>query len=164
MTATVGLDERELELLLEARELLLEFGHELLEVAVVAGRVEVVAQLAPPLRQPVRAFELLHAPPHSRRLAMVVVDGGVAHPLLRLAVGALELLDELFHQAITSTRSAPRVSPFSSSSTSRRARIETSSWSSVGSRVVSRCSQSPGASSFITSRLSVCLPAKRINS
>ena len=35
-------------------------------------------------------------------------------------------------------------------STSRSARIETSSWSSVGSRVVSRCSQSPGASSVIS--------------
>ena len=52
----------------------------------------------------------------------------------------------------------------SSSSTSRSARIETSSWSSVGSRVVSRCSHSPGASSVISTRLPWCLPAKRISS
>ena len=46
--------------------------------------------------------------------------------------------------AITSTRRSAGVSRPSRSSTSRSARIETSSWSSVGSRVVSRCSQRPG--------------------
>ena len=39
------------------------------------------------------------------------------------------------------------------------ARMETSTWSSVGSRVVSRWSHSPGASSVISTRLSWCLPA-----
>ena len=48
--------------------------------------------------------------------------------------------------------------------TSSIARIETSTWSSDGSRVVSRCSQSPGASSVISTRLSWCLPAYRISS
>ncbi len=42
--------------------------------------------------------------------------------------------------------------------------IDTSSWSSVGSRVVRRCSQRPGASSVISTRLSECRPAKRISS
>ena len=42
--------------------------------------------------------------------------------------------------------------------------METSIWSSVGSRVVSRWSQSPGASSAINTRLPWCLPAKRISS
>ena len=49
--------------------------------------------------------------------------------------------------AITSTRRSAGESRPSWSSTSRSARIDTSSWSSVGSRVVSRWSQSPGASS-----------------
>ena len=66
--------------------------------------------------------------------------------------------------AITSTRRSAGDSRPSWSSTSRSARIETSSWSSVGSRVVSRCSQRPGASSVISTRLSACLPAKRISS
>src|SRR5262249_5022075 len=67
------------------------------------------------------------------------------------------------HYAITSTRDG---SPgtFSSSSTSRSARIETSSWSRVGSRVVSRCNHSPGARSVISTAFSWCLPAKRISS
>ena len=49
-------------------------------------------------------------------------------------------------------------------STSFSARIETSSWSRLGSRVVSRCSQSPGASRILSARLSECFPAKRISS
>ena len=48
-----------------------------------------------------------------------------------------------FGLAIISTRSSAR-GRSSSSSTSRSARIETSSWSSDGSRVVSRCSHRPG--------------------
>ena len=91
----VGLDERELELLLEARELLLELGHHLLQVAVVARRLEVVVQVSPPLRQSRRALELLRAPSDLRGFAVVVVDVGVAQPLLRLAVGALDLVYEL---------------------------------------------------------------------
>ena len=80
----------------------------------------------------------------------------------------LPLPGDLCRRSVATTPSPPREarSPrtFSSSSTSRSARIETSSWSSVGSRVVSRCSHSPGASSVIRHRLSWCLPAKRISS
>src|SRR5262249_45734260 len=66
--------------------------------------------------------------------------------------------------AITSTfRSFGSCDP-SSARTSLRARIETSIWSSEGCRVVSRCSQRPGASSVIKTRFSWCLPAKRISS
>ena len=65
---------------------------------------------------------------------------------------------------MTSTLRSSGVDPALERSTSRSARIETSTWSSVGSRVVSRCSQSPGASSVIRTRLSECLPAKRISS
>ena len=43
----VGLDERELELLLERRLALLELGDELAQVAVAARRLEVVSDLAP---------------------------------------------------------------------------------------------------------------------
>ena len=91
----VALDERELELLLEPRDVGLVVGDHLGELGVVAGRVEVGARLAPLLRQLVRRLELLDAPADLGRLAVVVVDGGIGEPLLRLEVGALELLDGL---------------------------------------------------------------------
>jgi hypothetical protein len=47
------------------------------------------------LRELVRALELLQPPTGVGRLPVVVVDGRVRHALLRLRVGALELLDEL---------------------------------------------------------------------
>ena len=90
----VRLDERELELLLEGAEPLLELRHELAQVAVAAGGLEVVVHLAPLLRELVRAFELLQPPPSRRRLAVVVVDGRVGQTLLRLGIGAFDFLDE----------------------------------------------------------------------
>src|SRR5207244_4259417 len=68
------------------------------------------------------------------------------------------------HYAITSTRRSAGASRPSRSNTSRSARMETSSWSRVGSRVVRRCSHRPGASAVISTRFSACLPAKRISS
>src|ERR671922_294486 len=91
----IGLDERELQLLLEAREPLLELGYELAQVTVAVRVREVGANRAPLLGQPVRGLELLQAAPDLRRLAMVVVDGRVGHALLRLPVRALDFLDEL---------------------------------------------------------------------
>ena len=79
-----------------ARAALLELRHELAQVAVAARGLEVVADLAPLLRQLVRPFELLHAAADLRGLAVVVVDGRVAQALLRLAVRALQLVDQLF--------------------------------------------------------------------
>src|SRR5262245_22896398 len=107
----VGLHERELQLLLERAEPLLELGDELLQVAVAARRVEVVAHLAPLQGQLVRGLELLEAPSDLRRLAVIVVDGRVRHALLRLAVGALELADELFHHAHAAKRTESRGRP-----------------------------------------------------
>ena len=52
----------------------------------------------------------------------------------------------------------------SASSTSRSAWIDTSTWSSVGSRVVSDCSHRPGASSVRTTGFCGCFPPKRITS
>ena len=93
----VRLDESEPQLLLERGHPLLELGDELAQVAVVAGRFEVVADLAPLLGELVGRLELLQAPPDLRRLAVVVVDGRVGHALLGLPVGALDLVDELLH-------------------------------------------------------------------
>ena len=53
------------------------------------------AHLAPLLGQLVRPFELLQAPSDIGRLAVVVVDSRVGQALLRFAVGALDLVDEL---------------------------------------------------------------------
>src|SRR5918911_822271 len=87
--------QRQPQLLLELGEPLLGLGDELAELRLAARGLEVVVRAPPLLRQLVRAFELLQAPSDLRRLAVVVVDRGVAHPLLRLAVGALEVRDEL---------------------------------------------------------------------
>ena len=95
----IGLDERQPQLLLQACEPLLQLGHELPQVTVLPGRLEVVAHAAPLLRQLVRALELLQPPAHLGRLAMVVVDGRVGEPFLGLAVGAVELLDEVLQRA-----------------------------------------------------------------
>ena len=46
------------------------------------------------LRELVGALELLQLPADLGRLAVVVVDGGIRHPLLRLSVRALEILDQ----------------------------------------------------------------------
>ena len=40
------------------------------------------------------ALELLQLAADLGRLAVVVVDGGIRHPLLRLSVGALEIFDQ----------------------------------------------------------------------
>jgi hypothetical protein len=93
----VGLDECELQLLFERAQTLLELRDELPQVAVAAGGIEIVADLAPLLGEPVRGLELLQAPADLRRLAVVVVDGRVGHALLGLPVGALDLLDELLN-------------------------------------------------------------------
>ena len=91
----VGLDERELELLLEPLEPFLELGQQLAQVGVGTRGLGVVASLAPLLRELVRRLELLQPPADLGRLAVVVEDGRVGHPLLRLAVGAVDLVDEI---------------------------------------------------------------------
>src|SRR5207244_6751230 len=59
----IALDERQLQLLLQRVEPLLELRDELAQVAVAARRLEVVADPAPLLRQLVWAFELLQPAP-----------------------------------------------------------------------------------------------------
>src|SRR6185436_16750075 len=66
-------------------------------------------------------------------------------------------------QAMTSTR-GPAACPFSAAETRSRARIETATWSSVGSRVVRRWSQRPGASTTRTARKRSYLAASRMTS
>ena len=61
-------------------------------------------------------------------------------------------------------RSRPRSSRLPASDVLASARIETSIWSSVGSRVVRRWSQRPGASSGHQDRVVRVLPAKRMSS
>ena len=91
----VALDERELQLLLEPRDVGLVVADHLGELGVALRRVEVGARLLPLLRELPRALELLQAPADVGRLAVVVVDRGVGHALLRLRVGAVELRDEI---------------------------------------------------------------------
>ena len=108
----IGLDERELQVLLEPRKTLLELRDELAQVAVATGVIEVLVHPAPFLGQLVRPLELLQAPSDIGRLAVVVVDGRVRQALLRFPVGALDLVDELldshaekgsvvFHRSLT---------------------------------------------------------------
>src|SRR5262249_23308481 len=96
---------------LECLQPLLELRHKLTQVAVAAGRVEILANLAPFPGELVGRLELFQAPPYLRRLAVVVVDGGIRHPFLRLAVGALELPDQVFHHAHTAKRTQSRGRP-----------------------------------------------------
>ena len=90
----VALDERQLQLLLEARRVRLEVARHRGELGVAPFVGEVGAHLQPFLREPVRGVDLLEAAPDLGRLATVVVDGGIRHPLLQLRVGALELVHE----------------------------------------------------------------------
>ena len=81
-------------------------------------------------------------------IAPLVVETIVPEPSRRLPCQTTSA-----RRSVAIRRSPPRemfaADVLERSSTSRSARIETSSWSSVGSRVVSRCSHSPGASSVI---------------
>ena len=90
----VVLDEREHQLLFEPRHVGLVIGDHLRQLGVVARRVEVGASLLPRLRELPWALELFQAATDLGRFAVVVVDGWIGHPLARLQVGALELLDE----------------------------------------------------------------------
>ena len=65
------------------------------QVAVALCGIEVLPDPAPFLGQLVRGLELLQAPSDIGRLAVVVVDSRIRQALLRLAVGALDLVDEL---------------------------------------------------------------------
>src|SRR6266511_653119 len=85
---------RDAQLLLERRRTLLELGDQLAEIAVAAGRLEVVVHGAPLLRELRRLLELLQLAAALRGLPMVVVDGRIGHPLLQLPVGAFDLVDE----------------------------------------------------------------------
>ena len=91
----VTFDERELELVLQARDLVGKPVRERGELGIVPGGREVGRHLLPLAGHPDRRLELLQAPPDVRRFAVIVVDGRVRHPLLELGVRALELLDEV---------------------------------------------------------------------
>ena len=70
----VALGERELQLLLEPRDVGLVVADHLGELGVAARRVEVLARLLPLLRELPRPLELLQAPADVGRLTVVVVD------------------------------------------------------------------------------------------
>ena len=69
-------------------------SHELAQVGILTRRGEVVPRRPPLARKLHGRLELLQAAPDLGRLPVVVVDGRVGHPLLRLRVVALELVDE----------------------------------------------------------------------
>ena len=92
----VALDERRLELLLEARDVALEVGRHRGELGIVLRVGEVGAGALPGDGELVRRLELLQPAPDVGRLAMIVVDGRVGQPSLQVGVRALELLDEWF--------------------------------------------------------------------
>ena len=72
----------------------LVLGNELAELAVGLGSGQVALDLAPLLRELVRAFELFQPPADVRRFAVIVVDGRVGQALFRFVVRALEVVDE----------------------------------------------------------------------
>ena len=94
LVGRVGLHERQLELDLEPLHIGLVLRRHLGELGIVLRRLQVGDGLAPFLREPVGALELLQAAADLLGLAVVVVDRRIGHPLLRLFEGALELLDE----------------------------------------------------------------------
>jgi hypothetical protein len=94
-------DERELELVLEPRELLLELGCHARELRIAARVFEIGLCVTPRLGELLRALELLQASARIRDLAPVAVDGRVGHTLLRFGVGALQLVDETLDRAHT---------------------------------------------------------------
>ena len=77
------------------RDLGLEVGDELGQVAVVARGGEVLAPRLPLEREPVRGLQLLQAPSDVGRLAVVVVHGRVGEALVRVGIRALELRDQV---------------------------------------------------------------------
>ena len=91
----IRLDERELQLLLEPGQLGLELGRHRRELRIVPGRLEIGLGLPPRVGELLRAFQLLEPAARLGGLAVVVVDGGIGHPLLRLRVGALQVVDEV---------------------------------------------------------------------
>ena len=92
----IGRDERDLQLLLDLREASLETRQHLGELGVVARGREVGAQLAPFLRELPGALELLQPPAGLASGHAVGEDGRVGHPLLRVRMRALELVDQSF--------------------------------------------------------------------
>ena len=72
----------------------LELGGHRRELRVAASVVEVLARLPPLVGEALRRLELLEPPPRVGSLAVVVVDRRVGHALLRLRVGAVQLVDE----------------------------------------------------------------------
>jgi len=95
----VGLDERDLQLLLERDQPFLKLRYELAQIAVFKSVIQTGARLAPARGKPVRAFQLLQLAACVRNLAVVVVDGRVGHSLLRLAVGAFDVVEQGFDRA-----------------------------------------------------------------
>ena len=96
LVGRVGLDQRELELLLELGEALLRIGDESFN----SGSALDASTSSRVVRHSCASLygdlELLQPPPHLGRLAVIVVDGRVGHPRLQVRVGALELVDQVF--------------------------------------------------------------------
>ena len=95
----IALDERKLQLVLELLESALELRDHPPKLRVLARGLQVLARRTPFLRELVRAFELLQPTAGVRGLMVVGEDRRVAHPLLRVGVGALQFLDQAVHLA-----------------------------------------------------------------
>ena len=69
-----------------------------------------MAGLAPLVGEPLGGFELLQPAPRVGSLTVVVVDRGIGHALLRLRVGAVQLVDEAVdgHRPIVAVSDAVR--------------------------------------------------------
>src|SRR5215212_1444285 len=91
----IRLHERELDVTLEAFGLESQIRRQLAQLGVGLSSLEVVANLLPGLCEAVGALELLQTTTNIGCLPVIVVDRRVRHALLRLGVGALEVLDEL---------------------------------------------------------------------
>ena len=85
MVGRVRLDQRQLQRLLEPRDLN-RVGREGGELRVVARGLQILLSAPPFLREPVGPLELLQPPADVGRLLVVVVDGRVRHALLGLPV------------------------------------------------------------------------------
>ena len=123
----IRFDECELEILLEPVDPLLELRNELPQLDVALGGFEIRRRLPPGPRKLMGRLELLQAPADLRRFAVVVVDRGIGQTLLRLGVGAFDLLDEVLHRSheeevSRAVRAGTRAGPASYFPTSQRRR------------------------------------------
>ena len=94
LVGRIPFDERKRQLALEPLELAFELRDHRRELGIVARDVQALARLSPRVCETLRRLELLEPPARVRSLTVVVVDRRIGQALLRLRVGAVELVDE----------------------------------------------------------------------